>query len=105
MKKFTLILVLALASVMVAKAADDGFLKGKVLKIDMTEPIAEVGKGGGMFDFDLNLPIDIGIGGGSAMSLLDAELALKHAAEDKDIAMIYLNYDKFSAPFSASVAP
>ena len=101
MKKLVITVVLALASVMVAKAADDGFLKGKILKIDMTEPIAEVGKGGGPFDFELNLPIDIGIGGGSAMSLLDAELALKHAAEDKEIAMIYLNYDKFSAPTAA----
>ena len=100
MKKFTLIAVLVLASAMVARA-DDGFLKGKILKIDMNESIAEVGKGGGMFDFDLGLPIDIGIGGGSAMSLLNAELALKQAAEDKDIAMIYLNYDHFSAPMSA----
>ena len=101
MKKLVITVVLALASVMVAKAAEEGFLKGKVLKIDMTEPIAEVGKGGGMFDIPVSLPIDIGIGGGSAMSLLDAELALKHAAQDKDIAMIYLNYDNFSAPTAA----
>lgn len=101
MKKLVISVVLAMASVMVAMGAEDGFLKGKILKIDMTEPIAEVGKGGGMFDFDIDLPIDIGIGGGSAVSLLSVELALKQAAEDKDIAMIYLNYDHFSAPVSA----
>ena len=99
MKKITLIAVLVLASVMVAKA-EEGFLKGRILKIDK-ETIAEVGSQGAPFGLELDLPVNIGLGGSAKLSLLDAELALKKAAQDKEIAMIYLNYDNFSAPTSA----
>lgn len=100
MKRFLLVICLAATAAFTAKAGD-GFLKGKVLRIDLKEPIAEVGSSGGMFDIEIpSLPIDIGISG-PKLSLLKVELALKKAAQDKDIAMIYLNYDHFSAPMTA----
>ena len=100
MKKLVITAVIALAT-LTSVRAQDGFLKGKVLRIDLKESIAEVGSDGGMFDIDMpSLPIDIGLGD-AKLGLLKVEMALKKAAEDKNIAMIYLNYDHFSAPMTA----
>ena len=100
MKKLVITAVIALAAITSVRA-EDGFLKGKVLRIDLKEAIAEVGSDGGMFDIDMpSLPIDIGLGV-AKLGLLKVEMALKKAAEDKNIAMIYLNYDHFSAPMTA----
>ena len=100
MKKLVITALIALAAITSVRA-EDGFLKGKVLRIDLKEPIAETGSDGGMFDIDMpSLPIDIGIES-AKLGLLKVEMALKKAAEDKNIAMIYLNYDHFSAPMTA----
>lgn len=73
-----------------ANGADTGFLKGKILKIDMQDVVAE--RGGNSFQISLS-----GINTGSSVSLLSLERALEKAAEDDRIAMIYLNTDHFSA--------
>ena len=70
-------------------SAEKGFLKGKILKIDLKESIDE--RGGSAFSIGLG-----GISTSSAVSLLGVERALEKAADDKDIAMIYLNLDHFS---------
>ena len=78
------------ASVVTAQAQD--FLKGKVLKIDMSETVSERASGGGF-----SMPVPISGLSGSSVSLLDLELALEKAAKDDDIAMVYLNFDKVKA--------
>lgn len=99
MRRLILVTIAALLAAVSAYAGNDGFLKGKVLRIDK-ETVAEVGSEGS--PFDISLPVaGLSLGGGSKLSLLDVELALKQAAEDDDIAMIYFNYDHFSAPTSA----
>ena len=99
MRRLFLVTIAALLAAVSTYAGNDGFLKGKVLRIDK-ETVAEVGSEGS--PFDISLPVaGLSIGGGAKLSLLDVELALKQAAEDDDIAMIYFNYDHFSAPTSA----
>ena len=99
MRRLFLVTIAALLAAVSVYAGNDGFLKGKVLRIDK-ETVAEVGSEGS--PFDISLPVaGLSIGGGAKLSLLDVELALKQAAEDDDIAMIYFNYDHFSAPTSA----
>ena len=99
MRRLVLVIIAALLAAVSTYAGNDGFLKGKVLRIDK-ETVAEVGSEGS--PFDISLPVaGLSIGGGAKLSLLDVELALKQAAEDDDIAMIYFNYDHFSAPTSA----
>ena len=99
MRRLILVTIAALLAAVSAYAGNDGFLKGKVLRIDK-ETVAEVGSEGS--PFDISLPVaGLSIGGSAKLSLLDVELALKQAAEDDDIAMIYFNYDHFSAPTSA----
>ncbi len=94
-----MVTIAALLAAVSTYAGNDGFLKGKVLRIDK-ETVAEVGSEGS--PFDISLPVaGLSIGGSAKLSLLDVELALKQAAEDDDIAMIYFNYDHFSAPTSA----
>ena len=94
-----MVTIAALVAAVSTYAGNDGFLKGKVLRIDK-ETVAEVGSEGS--PFDISLPVaGLSLGGGAKLSLLDVELALKQAAEDDDIAMIYFNYDHFSAPTSA----
>ncbi len=76
MKKLVLTAVIALIT-LIGVRAEDGFLKGKVLRIDLKEAIAEVGSDGGMFDIDMpSLPIDIGIES-AKLGLLKVEMALK----------------------------
>lgn len=77
-----------------AFSAEKGFLKGKILKIDLKESIAE--RGGSSFSIGLS-----GINTSSAVSLLGVERALEKAADDKDIAMVYLNLDHFSGSMAA----
>ena len=99
MRRLVLVTIAALLAAVSVYAGNDGFLKGKVLRIDK-ETVAEVGSEGS--PFDISLPVaGLSLGGGAKLSLLDVELALKQAAEDDDIAMIYFNYDHFSAPTSA----
>ena len=94
-----MVTIAALLAAVSTYAGNDGFLKGKVLRIDK-ETVAEVGSEGS--PFDISLPVaGLSLGGSAKLSLLDVELALKQAAEDDDIAMIYFNYDHFSAPTSA----
>ena len=89
MKKILFFLCLAFASG-AAYAAEDVFLKGKILKIDLDDAVAE--RGGMSYGFSLS-----GLSTNSAVSLLDFERALKKAAGDKRIAMIYINTDHFKA--------
>lgn len=77
-----------------AFAAGSGFLKGKVLKLDCTESVSEVG--GSAFGLSLS-----GLTNVKTISLLDVERALRKAADDDNIAMVYINFDHFSAPLSS----
>ena len=97
MKRIAVALLLSIVVILPGQAQN--FLKGKVLKIDMSDTIAEKGSESTPFSLDLGLPI----GGfdGSKVSLLSLERALEKAAKDDDIAMVYLNYDKLSAGTAA----
>ena len=75
--------------------AADGYLKGKILKIEMEDVVAE--RGGSSFSISLS-----GINTGSALSVLAVERALQKAAEDSKIAMVYINTDHFSAGMASS---
>ncbi|MCR5407981.1 MAG: signal peptide peptidase SppA [Bacteroidales bacterium] len=99
MRRLFLVIIAALLAAASAYAGSDGFLKGKVLRIDK-ETVAEVGSEGSPISISLPVP-GLSLGGSAKLSLLDVELALKQAAKDDDIAMIYFNYDNFSAPTSA----
>lgn len=97
MKRLTVSLFLAVLMILPGQAQN--FLKGKVLKIDMSDTVAEKGSEGSPFNLDLGLPI----GGfdGAKVSLLSLERALEKASKDDEIAMVYLNYDKLSAGSAA----
>lgn len=90
MRRFFISVCIAILACTLANGADTGFLKGKILKIDMQDVVAE--RGGNSFQISLS-----GINTGSSVSLLSLERALEKAAEDDKIAMIYLNTDHFSA--------
>ena len=75
--------------------AANGFLQGKLLKIDMKDVIAE--RGGNSFSISLG-----GFNMSSSVSLLDMERALDKAAEDNKIAAVYINTDHFRAGLAAS---
>ncbi len=90
MRRFFISVYIAILACTLANGADTGFLKGKILKIDMQDVVAE--RGGNSFQISLS-----GINTGSSVSLLSLERALEKAAEDDKIAMIYLNTDHFSA--------
>ena len=75
-------------------AADSGYLKGKILKIESDESIAE--RGGRSLQISLS-----GVSTGSSISVLSVERALQKAAKDKKIAMVYINTDHFSAGLSS----
>ena len=68
--------------------AGEGFLKGKILKIDMRDAVSE--RGGSAITLGLG-----GISSSSSLSLLSIERALEKAVDDDDIAMVYINYDHF----------
>ena len=67
-----------------------GFLKGKILYFDAGKAIAE--RGGTNVDFSLTG----GLSTSSSLSLLSVERALEKAAEDDDIAMLFLRPDMVS---------
>ena len=90
MRRFFICLSFALLACMSINAADTGFLKGKILKIDLKDVVTE--RGGGSFSIGLG-----GINMSSSISLLGFERALDEAADDEKIAMVYLNTDHFSA--------
>ena len=87
-------LIIAVCTVFMAistlSGADTNFLKGKILKIDLKDVVAE--RGGSSFSISLS-----GLNVGSSVSLLGFERALEEAADDDAIAMIYMNTDHFSA--------
>lgn len=68
-----------------------GFLKGKILFFDAGKGVAE--RGG--TSYTLSLPG--GLSSGSTLSLLSVERALEKAAEDDEIAMVFLRPDQLSA--------
>lgn len=68
-----------------------GFLKGKILYFDAGKGVAE--RGG--TSYTLSLPG--GLSSGSTLSLLSVERALEKAAEDDEIAMVFLRPDQLSA--------
>ncbi len=86
----TLLLLFATVTVW----AGDGFLKGKILKIDTRDAIAE--RGGSSMSLSLS-----GVSSSSSLSLLSVERALEKAVDDDHIAMVYINFDHFSAGASA----
>ena len=94
MKKLILAAIACMLLCTGAFSAEKGFLKGKILKIDMKESIDE--RGGSSFQLGLG-----GISSSSAVSLLAVERALEKAADDKDIAMIYMNLDHFFGSMAA----
>lgn len=65
-------------------------LKGKVLFLDFSKPVAERSKS----SFSIGLS---GVSNGSSFSLLTLEGVLETAANDDDIAMIFMRPDKLSA--------
>ena len=93
MKKI-LILAACLCVLAVPQALAADFLKGKVLRMDLKSAVNE--KGGS----DLSLSLG-GISFSSSTSLLQLERAIRKAAEDDKIAMIFLNLDHFSAGMAA----
>lgn len=90
MKKYILTLALLAFAFAGAWGAEEGFLKGKILKIDKDVIITE--RGGN----SLTLTLD-GLNRESSLALIDVLRALDKAASDDAIAMVYLNYDHFSA--------
>ena len=90
MKKYILTLALLAFAFAGAWGAEEGFLKGKILKIDKDVIITE--RGGNSLTLTLN-----GLNRESSIALIDVLRALDKAASDDAIAMIYLNYDHFSA--------
>ena len=81
MKKIVLAVCLIALLAPAVQASD--FLKGKILRIS-TESIRE--RDGGSLSLSLS-----GLSRSSAVSLLDVERAIKEAAFDKEVAMIYLD--------------
>ncbi len=93
MKKYLIALLLPL---MAAPLSAQEFLKGKILYFDEGKGIAE--RGGTDFNFSLTG----GLSSSSSISLLNVERALEKAAEDDDIAMVFLRPDKISAGMAAT---
>lgn len=68
-----------------------GFLKGKILCFDAEKGVAE--RGGTSF----TLALPGGLSSSSTLSLLSVERALEKAADDDEIAMVFLRPDQLSA--------
>ena len=77
-----------------AGARGAGYLKGKMLRIDLKNTVAENSGSG------LSVSLS-GISLSSSTSLLELERAIRKAADDDKIAMIFLNLDHFSAGMAA----
>ncbi|MBQ9310647.1 MAG: signal peptide peptidase SppA [Bacteroidales bacterium] len=82
------------AALCFAAAAKDGFLKGKLLRIDITDAVAE--RGGKSLSLSLS-----GVGSSSTVSLLGMERSLAKAVTDDRIAAVYINFDHFTASTSS----
>lgn len=93
MRNFLLVLFIS-AILGIPSRAAEGFLNGKLLKIDMSDAVSE--RGGQSFSLSLS-----GLNSSSSVSLLGIERALAKAAEDDKIAAVYINYDHFSAGISS----
>ena len=93
MKK--LVLLVALFVTLFSPAALAGeFLKGKILRIDLSKSVSE------RKSSSLSLSTN-GLQYNSSVSLLDIERALQKAAKDDHIAMVFLNLDHFSADMAS----
>ncbi|MBQ9192218.1 MAG: signal peptide peptidase SppA [Bacteroidales bacterium] len=93
MKRSFACLLLALA--LCAPLRAQGFLKGKILYFDAGDHLSE--RSGSSFQFSLSGGLSVN----STLSLLSVERALEKAAEDKDIAMVFLRPDQISAGMAA----
>ncbi len=93
MKHLNLLLAAAFLSVSTILPAQ-GYLKGKILYFDNGISVTE--RGGSSFDFSLLGGLDTK----SSVSLLSVERALEKAAEDPEIAMVFIRPDKMSASLS-----
>lgn len=94
MKKTLLSAILLLAIIAPAASAQD-FLKGKILRIDLSSSVAE------REDNSISLSLS-GLSRSSSVSLLQVERAIRKAQNDRNIAMIFLNLDHFSAGMAAT---
>lgn len=89
MKKISSVLIVA-ALMLLGAQAQAKPLKGKVLFLDFSKPVAERSK--------TSVSIGLsGVSGGRSFSLLTLEGVLETAANDNDIAMIFMRPDKLSA--------
>ena len=88
MRRTTVALLLSL--LLYTPLGAESFLKGKILYFDSGKSIAE--RGGTHADFSLTG----GLSTSSSLSLLSVERALEKAAEDDDIAMVFLRPDMVS---------
>ena len=70
------------------------YLKGKVLKINLSDGVSE------REDNSISLSLS-GLSASSSVSLLQIERALRKAADDDRIAMVFLNLDHFQAGMAA----
>lgn len=95
MKRIHLLLFLAAGLLSSSPLSAEGFLKGKILRLSTGSRISEQGGS----DFGISLS---GISTGNSISLLSVERALEKAAEDDNIALVYLNTDHFSAGMAAA---
>lgn len=93
MKKSVLFAALFI-TLLAPEALAGDFLKGKVLRIDLSKPVSERSSS------SLNLSAS-GLSLSSSVSLLDIERALQKAAKDNQIAMVFLNLDHFSADMAS----
>ena len=93
MKKSVLFAALFI-TLLAPEALAGDFLKGKVLRIDLSKPVSERSYS------SLNLSAS-GLSLSSSVSLLDIERALQKAAKDNQIAMVFLNLDHFSADMAS----
>jgi protease-4 len=90
MRRLCICVCLAVLSGIAVFGSEKGFLKGKILKIDLEDVVTE--RGSSALTISLS-----GINTSSSISLLSFERALEKAAEDDKIAMVYINTDHFSA--------
>ena len=82
--------LLSLLAVILALTASAQGFKGRILKLDFRKPVTE--RGGSSVDVGLS-----GVSRSGSTSLLELERALEKAAEDPDIALVFMTPDKLSA--------
>ena len=82
--------LLSLLAVILALTASAQGFKGRILKLDFRKPVTE--RGGSSVDVGLS-----GVSRSGSTSLLELERALEKAAEDPEIALVFMTPDKLSA--------